>query len=234
MEWKWGKLFDIANIVFSSKVLYINNAFNVNSIFPNVLECISIVAYISFLFQINAITTTVWLFMPAFLPQCVTYINDGANFIDGDNTKWLLEVSTDGYIKCSVHNGNNVICTSVLNYEHYDMIMEAKYPYDNKIPVHYKLLNRYVPQVLSGMKANRVHTCLYVSHLTRSTTILKCKYHEDTWKKIWISAKETYDNDEVLKPNQLNDNTLKIKEILNKYVENQVKFITINKWKRFI
>lgn len=135
----------------------------------------------------------------------------------------MLEVSTDGYIKCSDHNGNNVSCSKVLNYEHYDMIMKVKYPYpdDDKIPVHYKLPIRYVQQVLSGMRAKRVHTCLYVSHLKRSITFLKCKYHKDTWKKIWNS----YDKDEVLKQKHLNDNTLEIKEILKEYVENKVDII---------
>ena len=113
--------------------------------------------------------------MPTLLPQCVTYIEDGTNFIDADNTKWLLEVSTDGYIKCSDHNGNNVSCSKVLNYEHYDMIMKVKYPYpdDDKIPVHYKLPIRYVQQVLSGMRAKRVHTCLYVSHSKKKYNIFK-------------------------------------------------------------
>ena len=54
---------------------------------------------------------------------------------------------------------------------------------------------------------------------------LKCKYHKNTWKKIWNSTKATYDKDEVLKPNHLNDNTLEIREIQYKYVENQVEFI---------
>ena len=79
--------------------------------------------------------------MPAFLPQCATYIKDGANFIDGDKIKWLLEVSTDGYIKCSNHNGRNVHCSKMLNYEHSDLIMEAKCPYPNEdqLPVHYNI-----------------------------------------------------------------------------------------------
>ena len=130
--------------------------------------------------------------MPAFLPQCATYIKDGANFIDGDKIKWLLEVSTDGYIKCSNHNGRNVHCSKMLNYEHSDLIMEAKCPYPNEdqLPVHYNIPVQYVPQVLSGMRAKRVHTCLYVSHSKQSTTFLKCKYDKETWKKYGIVQKK--------------------------------------------
>ena len=71
--------------------------------------------------------------MSVFLPQCATYIEDGANFIDGDKIKQLLEVSTDEY--------KNFHCSKMLNYEHSDLIMEAKCPYPNEdqLPVHYNI-----------------------------------------------------------------------------------------------
>ena len=74
----------------------------------------------------------------------------------------------------------------MLNYEHSDLIMEAKCPYPNEdqLPVHYNIPVQYVPHVLSGMRAKRVHTCLYVSHSKQSTTFLKCKYDKETWKKM--------------------------------------------------
>ena len=80
-------------------------------------------------------------------------------------------------------------------------------------------------QVLSGMRAKRVHTCLYVSHSKQSTTFLRCKYDKETWKKIWNSAKDIYDKNDVLKPKYLNENISELKEILKKYVDNEVEFL---------
>ena len=38
--------------------------------------------------------------MPAYLPECAKYIEDGCNFINGNQIPKLLEISTDGFIQC--------------------------------------------------------------------------------------------------------------------------------------
>ena len=52
--------------------------------------------------------------MAALLPKCAIYVEDGANFIHGNEIKNLLEVSTDGYAKCRKHE-NDGLCSSILN-----------------------------------------------------------------------------------------------------------------------
>ena len=46
--------------------------------------------------QINAIGTLVGIFMPAYFPNCARYIEDGANFINGESVHRILGISTDG------------------------------------------------------------------------------------------------------------------------------------------
>ena len=48
--------------------------------------------------KLNAIATLVSIYMPAIFPSCAKYIEDGANFMHGQNKRRLLEVSTDGII----------------------------------------------------------------------------------------------------------------------------------------
>ena len=108
--------------------------------------------------------------MPALSPKCATYVEDGANFIHGNEIKNLFKVSTDGYVKCRKHKTDG-LCSSILNYDHYDMTVECKCPFPNEynVPVHYSLPNRYVTQILAGTCAKRVLCCLYVSHSKSST-----------------------------------------------------------------
>ena len=62
--------------------------------------------------------------MPAFLPECATYIEDGANFINGENVPNLLEVSTDGFIQCL--DKRKCIYKNCLEWNHSNLIIEIK------------------------------------------------------------------------------------------------------------
>ena len=165
------------------------------------------------------------LFIPALIPKCATYVEDGANFIEGKQISKLLKVSTDGYLKCQKHE-NNFQCSEHLKYEHYDMIIKCKCPFPNEfnIPVHYSLPIRYVTQTLAGMHAKRVMTCLYISYLKNSTTFLKCTFDKNLWNILWNATNDLYDVDHVLKPNHLHENVLHLKDLLQKYVDNNVEF----------
>ena len=50
--------------------------------------------------QINGLAMLVGLYMLALVSECSKYAEDGANFLKGHNTEKLIEISTDGYIKC--------------------------------------------------------------------------------------------------------------------------------------
>ena len=50
--------------------------------------------------EVNGIATLVGLFMPAMMPSCCKYVEDGANFVNGISIPKLLEISTDGLLQC--------------------------------------------------------------------------------------------------------------------------------------
>ena len=129
--------------------------------------------------------------MPVYFPHCARYIEDGANFINDESVLRLIEISTDGIIKCC-RNENTEACESDLLLDHFDCIVEIKCPYPNNrnVPVHYDLPVRYVTQILAGMKVKKTLKCLYISYSKKSTTFMECKFDSELWKELWTEMKK--------------------------------------------
>lgn len=170
--------------------------------------------------------TLIGLFMPAYFPHCARYIEDGANFLNGESIPRLMEISTDGIIKCC-RNKDIDSCESHLLLDHFDCIVEIKCPYPNNrnLPVHYDLPVRYVTQILAGMKVKRTLKCLYISYSEESTTFMECKFDSDLWEHLWTETKKTYDYINPLKPSHLDANIGNIKASLQNYISQNVTFI---------
>ena len=164
--------------------------------------------------------------MPAMFLQCAKYIDDGANFIHGNIRQRLLEVSTDGFIKCSKHPDEE-ICSSPLNLQHQNSIVEVKCPFPNdyNVPIHYNLPEHCVTQILAGMCVKGVQKCIYISHTSGSTTFFDCNFDKDLWQLKWSHVKEIYDVMELKKPSTLHANIPVLKNKLQDYCNNNVHFI---------
>ena len=59
--------------------------------------------------KINAVATVTGILMPALLPVCTHFFEDGANFLDGDNCQKLVEISSDGMLRTLNHNHKSSI-----------------------------------------------------------------------------------------------------------------------------
>ena len=96
--------------------------------------------------EIHGVATLTGIFMPAFMPLCCKFIENGANFIHGKDTHRLIEVSTDGLLKCKKHECNNKECLCDNSWSHSNMIIEIKCPFSNErnVPIHYEIPDRYV------------------------------------------------------------------------------------------
>ena len=98
------------------------------------------------MFQKHAFGTVAALFMPSLLPKGSLLYEKGANFIDGDIRKYLIENSPDGFIMIPNNfdmNGN----------ASRDIALEIKCPFPNDyaIPVHYNVPVYYAMQLLIHM-----------------------------------------------------------------------------------
>ena len=67
--------------------------------------------------------------MPAYLPECATYIQDGCNFKNGNEIHKLLEISTDGVIQCL--ENKKCMYKNHMEWNHMNLIAEIKCPVGN-------------------------------------------------------------------------------------------------------
>ena len=80
-------------------------------------------------------------------------------------------------------------------------------------------------QLLSGMKAKKVKSCLYVCYSEESTTIFLCKFDSELWSKIWNEICDTYDCENPMKPIHLPPNIEDMKGDLHNYIKMHVTFL---------
>ena len=81
--------------------------------------------------EINAVATVTGVLMPALLPVCTHFFEDGTNFLDGDNCRKWVEISSDEMLRTLNHNTSED-CANKLSYDHDDIVLEIKCPYPNK------------------------------------------------------------------------------------------------------
>ena len=115
------------------------------------------------MFQKHAFNTVAALLMRALLPRGSLLYEEGANFIDGDIRKYLIEDSPDGFIMIP---DNFDMDGNVSR----DIALEIKCPFPNDyaIPVHYSVPVYYATQLLIHLKAKDVKKAWYVSHSEQS------------------------------------------------------------------
>ena len=101
--------------------------------------------------QKHAFATVASLVMPALLPKGSLLYEEGANFIDAEHRKFMLEDSPDKFISV-LHEGEHMNAEDFLLQ---DIFLELKCPYpdENVIGVHYKIPLYYALQLLCHMKA---------------------------------------------------------------------------------
>lgn len=154
--------------------------------------------------------------MPALLPHCATYIEDGCNFLSGETRPKLMEVSTDGVInQCKQKH-----CKHHFFPQDSDIVVECKCPYpkDWSLNIHYDIPIYYSCQLLAGMKVKNAKQCWYVSYSKQSTTLLSLRYSDEVWAKVWSLIKELFDTYRPKLPTNKNVGWLELKKVLSTYL----------------
>ena len=82
--------------------------------------------------EIYGIVTICSILMPALLPSCMQFVEDGCTFVDGDVILKLLEVSSDGTIECQI-GFHNRPCDSNATGGYYKRVVEIKCLTDESI-----------------------------------------------------------------------------------------------------
>ena len=171
----------------------------------------------------NAIATLVGMFLPLYYPY-LSYYEEGAHKIAGHSGKDMFLVSPDGSV------GRPQTPADVIHQQ--NLVCEVKCPYPNKhtTPVHYKIPERYIPQLLCEMKAIGVDTCIYLSWSRSSSTVFLVKFNQLLWDEIAAECEEIYGHVEGEKkkrrPKTLNIAFRKrVKELLDQFYIDDVSML---------
>lgn len=172
----------------------------------------------------NAIATVCARLMPAILPPCATYWEDGANFLHGENIRNLMEVSTDGTITlCDKKSG----CKHLFLDGCRVILLECKCPYPKQdgITIHYEIPLYYSCQLLAGMKVKSAEISWYVTYSSQSLALIILYFDEDVWKQVWHLIQELLDENAPKMPRKKNAMALQLKTTLRNYIEKRSKFV---------
>ena len=172
----------------------------------------------------NAIATLVGIVMPLYYPD-YSYYEEGAHLIEGSDGEPLMLVSPDGSLR-PVSDGDTIIPTA-------RVVVEVKCPYPNEFvpPVHYKVPERYVPQVLSEMAAMHVDECIYLSWSKHCSTVFRIKFDEMLWAEIKDEGERLYGNITETDKRKRRPKTLnapfrkKIQELMLSFMETKIEML---------
>ena len=170
--------------------------------------------------QINCLGTLLGTILPAFVPRCHRYVEEGCRILPtAVNDKFMI-VSPDGLVKCVNHCDGN--CVNLLQLPIGPMALEMKCPYTpihNKemLPVQYKCPEYYICQVMSEMKATNSNTCHFASCSPESVAMSYIDFSDNLWCEIWNLAMNFYSSGTPKMPERLSSDSQKLKKSLHDY-----------------
>lgn len=151
----------------------------------------------------NAIWTLCQNIMPFFYPDLV-YCEEGCYAVSSESSgKSMICVSPDGSLRTHFSEdgsrGEAVLACEI----------KCPYPNKHKPPVHYKIPEYYICQVLAEMVALDVQECIYLSWSSESTTVFRVTFDEACWKMITSETEVLFgslnlENKSTCKPKRLN------------------------------
>ena len=100
--------------------------------------------------------------MPALLPSCMQFVEDGCTLVDREVIPKLMEVSFDGIIECQ-KGFHNRPCDSNATDGHYKRVIEIKCLTDEStLSMRYSVPIYHACQLLCGMYAKSVQEAWYI------------------------------------------------------------------------
>ena len=161
--------------------------------------------------------------MPALFPPCHKFKECGSFFIGVDDYPKLIEDSPDEIIECDdVCQGVN--CNNLIGYPVGKLAVEVKCPFTplttpTLLPVSYKLPHYNACQVLTHMKAIGSKCLLFASCSLESLSVSLIDFEDSTWGRMFNFAKEMFADPEVMKPLEIQLESINIKDEVKKFAE---------------
>ena len=165
--------------------------------------------------------TLLALIMPALFPHCHKLKECGSFFTGVDEFPELIEDSSDGIIECEV-TCNGQSCKNNIGYPIGKLAVEIKCPFSplknpTMLPVSYKMPHYNACQVLTDMFVTKTTNLLFASCSPESLSVTIIDFDHNAWDRLFSFCKEMYADAEISKPNELQPESLTLKEEIKKY-----------------
>ena len=134
--------------------------------------------------EVNATSTLITTVAPAFLPACYAFYEVGPAFVHTQDGKYILEVSVDGVMQCSLGKE----CPNYNIHSDHRILVEFKssVPQENIAEtIFYEVPPRYMPQLQSQMKAYVCDEVWLVCSTVISATVIIVHFDENLLSDIW-------------------------------------------------
>ena len=173
----------------------------------------------------NALAAVIGGLLPAFLPNCFSFLEVGPSFISVFGEENFMEVSPDGLLCCMVGEE----CTNRNIPEHSSPVpVEAKciYPDQSKLvePM-YQMIQRYVPQTLAEMAIYQVLVLWLMSFTEISTVFIKVSFKEALWLQMLKIAHDLHGGEKPKVPTKLHPDTKELKVAIQAFVKKNCTFV---------
>ena len=161
--------------------------------------------------EVNTISTLISTVVPVYLPACYAFYEVGAAFIGSEEKPHLIEVSADGILQCSFGHPS---CPNYAIHGEQKIAVEIKSPtpHENVAEtIFYDVPNRYVPQILSEMKAYGCEELWLVCSTAISASVISYQFDNDLWMSFWNLAWKLYSAESPNIPTKLDESIKQLK-----------------------
>ena len=161
--------------------------------------------------------------MPALFPHFHKFKECGSFFIGVHDYPKLIEDSLDRIIECD-DACQGVNCNNLIGYPAGKLAMEVKCPFTplttpTLLPVSYKLPHYNACQVLTHIKAIGSKCLLFASCSLESLSVSLVDFEDSTWGRMFNFAKEMFADPELMKPLEIQLESINIKDEVKKFAE---------------
>ena len=173
----------------------------------------------------NALAAVIGGLLPAFLPNCFSFLEVGPSFISVFGEENFMEVSPDGLLRCMVGEE----CTNRNMPEHSSPVpIEAKCIYSDQsklVEPMYQIIQRYVPQTLVEMAIYKVLVLWLISFTEISTVFMKVSFKEVLWLQMRKIAHDLHGGEKPKVLTKLHPDTKKLKVSIQAFVQTNCTFV---------
>ena len=178
--------------------------------------------------NVDAIATTCKLFLPAYLPSCTLFYEEGVRLMNGLVVPNLLSCRPAGIVR---HNHGIPLeqfkCNQNLNNDHenFCVLVNTEPACFGNIAMTCKPCKKFAVNCLVTMRLTQKLKCLYVTVGTTSVSFCFVTFEQSVWKKLYRHLRDHYDQMPARIPDKLGELKHELNALLDTYIQQKASVI---------